>query len=614
MNDNLPDMKEYKKYNYKLTPFKLCVLENFPFIEADFDAITNYQLLCKVVEYLNHVIDNQNTVEDNFKIMADNLTTLYNFLDTLDLQDEVNNKLDEMTEDGTLAKIINEQIFNNLNTLIGSTNNPLYYGADNTGVNDSTQAINQCIQANKGGVINFTPGTYKVTSSILLPFDNSEKVSINGNGAHIITTGDINYLFFVGYDRPNENSNNNVGFPSYIKDLFINCENSNVNYGVYNVKGFKDLKIINCYFYRVKNGILVAESSGSPSDILVSECLIYGKGSEYEGVGIIINGSDNNIESSRIYGFRTGMSINAYTTVTSVHVLLRWENQTSSNFDPYPVGSAIFNEYYLQTSFAIVNSACRIVTCYADSVYKFLDIGDISYHVVLTSSFYYNSRSNVNQHVVDCLGSSIKLDITDCQFSLKIGEDVSLLRCTATKGFFDVYSQITISGIEIIGIRALTNYSDIMLYGYSNKRHANISMLNDTWYVISTLANWADNSKGDMDIFINDWKYSVHFAENNNVLSCSQYNSGTSTTHYTIGFVKDGHNVYVCVKPDQNTGGDKLNSTLNESNNLLFNVAPAYEDSIYASSRLLSNFTSNTPTQILNLKQAYNIINSSSVN
>lgn len=106
MNDNLPDEKEYKKYKYKLTPFKLCVLQNFPFIEADFDAITNYQLLCKVVEYLNHVIDNQNTVEDNFKIMADNLNTLYNYFDTLDLQDEVNNKLDEMAENGQLADIV----------------------------------------------------------------------------------------------------------------------------------------------------------------------------------------------------------------------------------------------------------------------------------------------------------------------------------------------------------------------------------------------------------------------------------------------------------------------------------------------------------------------------
>ena len=33
------------EYNYtNLTPFKWFILENFPFIEASFDALTNYQL------------------------------------------------------------------------------------------------------------------------------------------------------------------------------------------------------------------------------------------------------------------------------------------------------------------------------------------------------------------------------------------------------------------------------------------------------------------------------------------------------------------------------------------------------------------------------------------
>ena len=32
------------------------VLQSFPFIDEDFDAITNYELLCKVVEYLNKTV------------------------------------------------------------------------------------------------------------------------------------------------------------------------------------------------------------------------------------------------------------------------------------------------------------------------------------------------------------------------------------------------------------------------------------------------------------------------------------------------------------------------------------------------------------------------------
>lgn len=612
MNDNLPDIKEYKKYNYKLTPFKLCVLQNFPFIEADFDAITNYQLLCKVVEYLNHVIDNQNTVEDNFKIMADNLNTLYNFLDTLDLQDEVNNKLDVMAKDGTLASIINEEIFNNLNILIGSTNNPIHYGADPTGINDSTQAINQCIEANKGGVINFTPGIYKITNSILLPFKNNEKVSINGNGAKIITNDDIEYLFWVGYDRLNDEQND-VGFPSYIKNLFIDGSNNVINYGLFNVKGFKDLRIDNCTFYRVNNGILIGEETGLSADLLITNSLLYGNGSEYEGVGIKVNCNDSNVNEVRIYGFRNGYDINGYITIDNSHVLLRWKEQTSTNFNPYPVGSVIFNELYEQTNFANVNTACRINNCYADSVHKFLEIGDIGSHVILQGGFYYNARSGVNQHIIDCEGQAIKLNIINCQFSLSSGNNVSILRCTnSTNPYFSNYSQITISGIEIVGIANLTNYCDIALSGYTNQVHSNVT-LNDEWKVIGFLANFQDYTRCDIDVFVNAWKYSIRIEDtiidNNRVVKCMTYGGSTTNTNYTFGCIRDGNICYLCIKSSITTSV-KIEKKLNSYNNLCFLSFPVYQDSLYNSDLTLSNFTNLTPVQVITLRQGLNIVSS----
>lgn len=91
-----------KKYTH-LTPFKRCVLQNFPFIEADFDALTNYGLMCKIVEYLNKVIDSQNTVQANIE-------ALNNFFENLDVQDEIDNKLDEMAESGELAEIISQYL------------------------------------------------------------------------------------------------------------------------------------------------------------------------------------------------------------------------------------------------------------------------------------------------------------------------------------------------------------------------------------------------------------------------------------------------------------------------------------------------------------------------
>ena len=100
----------YKHYKH-LPPFKGMVLQNFPFIEEDFDAITNYQLLCKVVEYLKNVIANELTMEENITNLYSSFTELKNYVDNyfanLDVQEEINNKLDEMAESGELAEIIN---------------------------------------------------------------------------------------------------------------------------------------------------------------------------------------------------------------------------------------------------------------------------------------------------------------------------------------------------------------------------------------------------------------------------------------------------------------------------------------------------------------------------
>lgn len=95
----------------KLPLFVRCVIQNFPFIEEDFDALTNYQLTSKVVEFLNKVIASQNEVigvVNDLQVAFQQLHDyVENYFDNLDVQEEINNKLDEMVEDGTLQEIIN---------------------------------------------------------------------------------------------------------------------------------------------------------------------------------------------------------------------------------------------------------------------------------------------------------------------------------------------------------------------------------------------------------------------------------------------------------------------------------------------------------------------------
>lgn len=122
------------KFSYKnLSPFKWFVLQNFPFIEADFDAITNWQLFCKLGEEMNKIIEKVNQSGEQ----TENLTNAFidlqdyvnDYFENLDIQTEVNNKLDEMATGGELAELIGQYLesqavigFNTTSSLSQATN------------------------------------------------------------------------------------------------------------------------------------------------------------------------------------------------------------------------------------------------------------------------------------------------------------------------------------------------------------------------------------------------------------------------------------------------------------------------------------------------------------
>jgi hypothetical protein len=103
-------MNEKKNFDYKrLHPFKWYILENFPFLEDSIDVLTNYQLFCKLGEMYNKEVDAINTLG----VQVEGLT---DWFDDLDVQDEIDNKLDEMAESGELEEIIASYL--NTNALI----------------------------------------------------------------------------------------------------------------------------------------------------------------------------------------------------------------------------------------------------------------------------------------------------------------------------------------------------------------------------------------------------------------------------------------------------------------------------------------------------------------
>lgn len=99
-----------------ISPFKFQLLQSFPFIAEDFDQMTEYALFCKLVEKMNEVIGNENQVV----VLVNEMK---NYFDTLDVQEEINNKLNDMAESGELAEIINQEIFDELNTNLTNLTN-----------------------------------------------------------------------------------------------------------------------------------------------------------------------------------------------------------------------------------------------------------------------------------------------------------------------------------------------------------------------------------------------------------------------------------------------------------------------------------------------------------
>lgn len=119
--------------NYKnLTPFKFWTLTNFPFIEQTFDSLTNYELLCKLGEYLNNLEYNQNAVQTN---MTNLYTYVSDYFKNLDVTEDINKKLDELASDGTLNNLIStyinpfieeqNRIINNQTLTINNQNNEI---------------------------------------------------------------------------------------------------------------------------------------------------------------------------------------------------------------------------------------------------------------------------------------------------------------------------------------------------------------------------------------------------------------------------------------------------------------------------------------------------------
>ena len=144
MNDNIsrtikpnppanftPSMGNYQT----LQPFRYWCQKVLPLVYDD--SLSYYELLCKVVDYLNKTMADVETLHGDVSNLHKAYVQLQqyvnNYFSTLDVQEEINKKLDEMVTSGELYQYIQK--------FLGLFTSPLVYGAVGDGVTDDTDAF-----------------------------------------------------------------------------------------------------------------------------------------------------------------------------------------------------------------------------------------------------------------------------------------------------------------------------------------------------------------------------------------------------------------------------------------------------------------------------------------
>ena len=140
------------------------------------ESMSYYEMLCWLCKYLENTVNP--AINQNAEALKELQEYVANYFDNLDVQEEINNKLDDMAESGTLADIINVEMIGSLSDLT------------TTDKTDLVSAINEV----KGNINNFNLTVYNTlsatTSAGHIEFNNL-KIAKNTSGSLFKLYGSI---------------------------------------------------------------------------------------------------------------------------------------------------------------------------------------------------------------------------------------------------------------------------------------------------------------------------------------------------------------------------------------------------------------------------------------
>ena len=271
-----------------LRPFRFWCQKVLPLVYDD--SLSYYELLCKVIDYLNMTMENVNNLSENFVELQNAFNTLKkyveNYFNNLNVQEEINKKLDEMAKSGELTLLF-QKYFNFYVT-------PQMYGAKGDGISDDTAFIQSALDSGKAVI--FPSGIYLISKTIELS-DDKTIIGCGITNTTITSNGSANILNITGKN----NLVKNIGIKGRINTTIT----TKPSYGIklnYNGGGEDSRNTLsNIEIYYFETGVSISNNSRS---CVLNDCKI-----SWCDNAINCVGTDNNFNNILVSFCKSGITL-----------------------------------------------------------------------------------------------------------------------------------------------------------------------------------------------------------------------------------------------------------------------------------------------------------------
>lgn len=306
------------------------------------DSLSYYELLCKVVAYLNDMSSQTETQFNNLEKEFNELKSFVdNYFNNLDVQDEIDKKLDELIMNGSFGLYLRDYL---------GYITPKMFGATGNGTTDDYQKIIDCFNyavENNVGLIMFPAGSYYISQELKIPYNkDTSRPYFDIKGADSTLTeikgGGDNVISYTGTARQNL-------IRPKLESIKINGNNTAKNciYAIFTGQiNFNDVICVGssekgvfldsgCWMFNLKNMYIV--SCGHYGLYIADNCA----GSNMELVVCELNGINCRIGYSRMINIKS-CTFQQYTEHGNVLVQAGWDITFDTNWFE---GSAYLHNY-----------------------------------------------------------------------------------------------------------------------------------------------------------------------------------------------------------------------------------------------------------------------------